>query len=149
MWGKKKRDSASFCTVDTQKEIKTDFGLRSSHHGFESYRTVDYIKFYELSHDAYYGAIDEHLDRLFKGEIDDANGNVLERFTFGPVRKAFPDLKIQHIDRQDTIRRFIVRNASDLNDLKAIREARQSELNDLESELSSVINKISDIGGAV
>ena len=149
MFGRKKRDSATYCTVDTQKEIKNDFCLRSSNVGFESYRTVDYRKCPELFMETYYGAIDEHLDRLFKGEIDDANGNVLERFTFGPVRKAFPDLRIQHIDRQDTIRRFIVRNSSDLNDLKAIREARQSELNDLESELSSVINKFSEIGGAV
>ena len=145
MFGRKKNTGAE----EVKKREVHDFILRSTELSFESYRTVDYRLYPQLSAEYMMPIIDAHLDKLLSGEVDDANGDMLDRLLFVPARIALPDLISQHVDHSDVLRRFIVRRNADRKDLKEILSQRQAELDDLNNEYENVCRKINEQGGAL
>ena len=102
------KENAPMKAVDDQAEIVHDFTRRAP---FWSYRTVpyrDYPALIELK-----GVLDAHLDALFRGEIDDGNGDVLDNLIFDTVRQAQADLRLQQVSHRDTIKSFGIRAESD------------------------------------
>jgi len=71
--------------------------------------------------------LEEHLSRLFAGEVDDGNGDMLDAILFGAAREALPDLGRQHYDHSDMLRRLIIRRKADRDDLCRIRDDRVAE----------------------
>ena len=145
MFGRKKNTG----TEEVKRREVHDFTLRSTELSFESYRTVDYRLFPQLSAEYMMPLIDAHLDKLLSGEVDDANGDMLDRLLFDPARMALPDLISQHVDHADVLRRFIVRRNADQKDLEEILSQRQIELDELNGEYESVCRMIDENGGAL
>lgn len=146
MFGKKKRETSLFNTVDDRRTVVNDFRLRSGG-VFESYRTVDYRLYYRLEENHMYSQLEGHFERLFAGDIDDGNGDVLDSIIFGAAREALPDLERQHYDHGDMLRRFIVRHESDHRDFSQLLRARECELIELEKEYHETINMINAVNG--
>ncbi|MCM1361331.1 MAG: hypothetical protein NC235_05450 [Clostridiales bacterium] len=126
MFGKKK-DQALFNAVDDSRTVVHDFRLRATQAGFESYRTVEYRLYHKLEEDEMMPRLEEHLSKLFAGEVDDGNGDMLDAILFGAAREALPDLGRQHYDHSDTIRRLIIRRKADREDIRRIKEEREAE----------------------
>lgn len=126
MFGKK-NDQALFNAVDDSRTVVQDFRLRTTQAGFESYRTVEYRLYHKLEEDEMMPRLEEHLSKLFAGEVDDGNGDMLDAILFGAAREALPDLGRQHYDHSDTIRRLIIRRKADREDIRRIKEEREAE----------------------
>ncbi len=127
MFGKKK-SQALFNAVDDSRTVVHDFRLRSSSPtGFESYRTVEYRLYHKLEEDEMMPRLEEHLNKIFAGSVDDANGDMIDAIIFGAAREALPDLGRQHYDHSDMLRRLIIRRKADREDLRRIRDDRVEE----------------------
>lgn len=119
---RKKKQQALYNSVGDSRSTVYDFTLRSTPVGFESYRTTEYTLYHKLDEAEMLPRIDAHLEKLFAGSVDDANGDMLDELLFGAAREALPFLSKQHIDHNDTIRRFIVRRTADRDDICRIRD---------------------------
>lgn len=78
---------------------------------FWNYRAVDY-KNYEPFFQ-FRAEIDGYLEKLFAGEIDDGNGNVLDCIIGDMARQAEKDLARQRTEHRDMIKSFDIRAQSD------------------------------------
>lgn len=138
MFGKKKKQ-ALFNAVDDSRIVVNDFQLRTSKtYGTESYRTVEYRLSHKLEESEMLPVLEEHLARLFAGEVDDANGDMLDNFLFGPAREALPDLGRQHYDHADMIRRLIIRKTADREDIRRLRDERQKERDAMQDDYDKI-----------
>ena len=126
MFGKKK-SQALFNAVDDSRTVVHDFRLRATQAGYESYRTVEYRLYHKLEEAEMMPKLEEHLSKLFAGDVDDANGDMLDAILFGAAREALPNLGKQHYDHLDMLRRLIIRRKADREDLRRIRDDRVDE----------------------
>lgn len=139
MFGKKK-SQALFNAVDDSRTVVNDFQLRSSSSptgsptGFESYRTVEYRLYHKLEEDEMLPLLDEHLAKLFAGDVDSGNCDMLDAILFGAAREALPDLGRQHYDHSDMLRRLIIRRKADREDLRRIKEEREAECDAMKAD---------------
>lgn len=124
MMFRKNKEQALFNAVDDARTVVHDFCLRAP---FESYRTVEYRLYPKLEEGTMMPRLEEHLNRLLSGDVDDANGDMLDALIFGAAREALPDLARQHYDHKDMLRRLIVRRKADREDLRRIKEDREAE----------------------
>ena len=131
-WNKKKQKSL-FYEVDNSRSEVNDFALRSTIF-YESYRPVEYRLYYKLMDEFMRPRLDDHLNKLFAGNVDEANGDMLIGVLFGDAREAFPDLGLQHCNHEDTIRRLITRRDADYKDIQRIRDERAAELEEISEE---------------
>ncbi len=116
---------------DSHRQIADDFCLRYS---FDSYRPVDYRIYHKLDEKEMISRLDEHLGKLFAGDVDAGNAEMLDAFLFGIAGEAISDANTQHCRHRDTIRRLIVRRKSDREDLKLLRNARAAELETMRAD---------------
>lgn len=130
-WKRKKR---LFKAIDDHSSVVHDFRLRSSAIGFESYRPVEYKLYHKLEEDKMIPKIDAYLRRLFRGKVDDFNGDVLDNILFAAFREAIPFLGRQHYVHQDVIRRLTTRRQADYGDLEKIKRDREEELRAIKTE---------------
>lgn len=137
MFNKKKQQSL-YNSVDDSRTTVYDFTLRSTQTGFESYRTTEYVLYHKLDENEMLPKIDDHLEKLFAGNVDDANGDMLDELVFGSAREALPYLSKQHIDHSDTIRRFIVRRTADRDDIRRIRDERVKERDTMQADYDKI-----------
>lgn len=94
--------------VDDTRVVVHDFQRRAP---FWSYRTVPYKEYEPLVN--LQGKLDDYLDALFCGDIDSANGDVLDNIIFDTVRQAQDDLNRQRVEHGDTIKSFGIRAEGD------------------------------------
>lgn len=138
MFGKQK-DRHLINSMDDTRRVVHDFRLRMP---YENYRTKDYELYHKLLDEEMLSRIDQHLEKLFSGEVDDGNGDMLDGILFSPAREAKPDLVKQHVDHEDMIRRLIVRRKSDIADFEAIAEDLKKELSVLQAEYDQTSEKL-------
>lgn len=141
MFNKKKQQSL-YNSVDDSRSTVYDFTLRTTSIGFESYRTTEYTLYHKLDEAEMIPRIDDHLEKLFAGSVDDANGDMLDEIIFGAAREAMPFLSKQHIDHNDTIRRFIVRRTADRDDVRNLREERVKEREIMQVDYDRICNAL-------
>ena len=134
MFNKKKQQSL-YNSVDDSRSNVYDFMLRFP---YESYRTTEYALYHKLDETEMLPRIDDHLEKLFVGNVDDANGDMLDEIIFGAAREALPYLSKQHIDHNDTIRRFIVRRTADRDDIRRIRDERVVERDTMQTDYDKI-----------
>ena len=135
---KNKKQRSLYNSVDDSRSTVYDFTLRSTTIGFESYRTTEYTLYHKLDEAEMFPRIDDHLDKLFAGSVDDANGDMLDEIIFGAAREALPYLSKQHIDHNDTIRRFIVRRTADCDDIRRIRDVCIVERDSMQTDYDKI-----------
>lgn len=142
----KKKQHTLYNSVDDSRTTVYDFRLRSSSVGFESYRTTEYHLYHKLVEDEMLARIDDHLKKLFAGNVDDANGDMLDELIFGAAREAMPYLTKQRIDHNDTIRRFIVRRTADLDDIRRIKDERVEERKVMQADYEKICKALEITG---
>ncbi len=133
MFSKKKRPTV-FNAVDDSRTVVHDFRLRATQVGFESYRATEYRLYHKLEECEMMPRLEEHLSKLFAGEVDDANGDMLDNIIFGAAREALPDIVRQHYDHLDMLRRLIIRRKADREDLRRIRDDRVEEYESMKAD---------------
>ena len=138
----KKKQQALFNAVDDSKFVVNDFLPRSAVYGHESYRTVEYRLYHKLEEDEILPLLDEHLTKLFAGEVDDANGDMLDLIIFGAAREALPDLGRQHYDHIDMLRRLTMSRIADRDDIRRLREEREKEREALQSYYEKICSAL-------
>lgn len=119
--------------VDDTESIVTDFRLRSP---FWCYRAVSYRVWEPFA--GYGKTIDSYLEKLFEGEIDDGNGDVLDNMICDMARQAERDLDRQHTEHGDIIRTFGIRSQGDRRAFVQERGLLQSALDETEQHLDEV-----------
>lgn len=130
MFGKKK-SQALFNAVDDSRTIVHDFRLRTP---FESYRTVEYRLYHKLEETEMMPRLEDHLNKLFAGDVDSANSDMLDAILFGAAREGLADLGKQHYDHSDMLRRLIIRRKADCEDLRRIRDDRVEEYESMKAD---------------
>lgn len=133
MFGKKKKQSL-FNSVDDSRSVVHDFRLRSTSIGFESYRTVEYRLYHKLEEEEMLPRLDEHLNKLFAGNVDDGNADMLDAILFGAAREALPYLGRQHHDHVDMLRRLVISRIADRDDIRRIKAEREKERDTLQAD---------------
>ena len=78
---------------------------------FWSYRARDYLLYEPLV--SFRGEIDGYLERLFAGDLDEGNGDVLDNMIADLVRQAEECLKRQRTEHKDAIISFGIRAKSE------------------------------------
>lgn len=141
MFGKKKKAQAQFNTMDDSRVIVYDF-MRRMKCLFESYRPADYKLYPGLCEEEMKPKLDRHLEALFAGDVDDANGDMLDNIIFDPYRESVSYLNVQRLNHKDMNRRLIARRISDRADFERIRDERKVELGYLEQEYKDICNKM-------
>lgn len=139
MFGKKKRNNAIINTVDDSRAVVYDFVRRFP---YESYRPVEYRPFPDLQKELMLPKLDQYLQALLAGDVDDGNGDMLDSIIFDPFRIAVPDLEKQGCEHRDIIRRLNARRISDRADFSRIRDKESKELAGLEKEFEQTCRKI-------
>jgi hypothetical protein len=112
---------------------------------FESYRAADYIAYPDFSEEKMIPKLDKHLEALFAGSVDDANGDMLDNIIFGTYRESVPYLNVQRLNHKDMHRRLVARRISDRADFERIRDERQKELKHLEEEFEEICSRIAAV----
>ena len=141
MFGRKKKETlinvTERYTTDAGYDgtVKHDFARRSP---YCQYRPVKYQQYKPF--DEYQGEIDQYLEKLFEGEIDEENGDVLDNLIGDITRQALNHLDRQRVDHRDMIHSLSVRFDSDRsifeNQLQHLKEA----LEENRSEQGIVMN---------
>ena len=139
MFGRKK---ALFNMMDDSKVVANDF-IRRIH--YESYRPADYRLYPGLSEEAMIPKIDKHLEALFSGTVDDANGSMLDNILIDPYRESVPYLNDQRLNHKDMNRRLVACRISDREDIARIRDDRQEELEQIKQEYKDTCNRIAAV----
>lgn len=138
----KRKDRHLINSMDDTRKIVHDFRLRMP---YENYRTKEYELYHKLLDEEMLPKIDQHLEKLFIGEVDDGNSDVLDAILFTPARESKPDLAKQHVDHEDMIRRLIVRRKADIADFEAITENLKNELSALQAEYDQTSEKLAEL----
>ena len=141
MFGRKNKEQAQFNTMDDSRVTVYDF-MRRMQRLFESYRAADYRVYPGLTEEEMKPKLDRHLEALFAGDVDDANGDMLDNIIFGPYRESVPFLNVQRLNHKDMNRRLVARRVSDRADFERIRNERVEELERLEQEYDEVCSKM-------
>ena len=142
MFGRKK-NKAQFNAMGDSRDTVYDFRRRIQSL-FESYRCADYKVYSELTGENMKPRLDDHLEKLFDGEVDDGNGDMLDKLIFGAYRKAVSDLNMQRLDHKDMNRRLVARRKSDREDFSKLLEERRQALERVETEYESICGKIAE-----
>ena len=102
----------------------------------------EYELYHKLKDEEMLPRIDEHLEKLFSGEVDDGNGDMLDSILFAPAREAKPDLEKQHVDHGDMLRRLITRRKGDIADIERITVELKDELASIQAEYEQTCNRV-------
>ena len=129
MIGKKKKKNTLINNMDDTRTVVYDFRRRLT--VFESYRPTEYRLTPKLEEDIMIPVLDTHLSKLFAGDIDDANADVLDQQIFSVAREGKPDLARQRYEHQDMIARLAARWVSDYKDLSNLSALCRQELDEL------------------
>lgn len=133
MFGKKKEQTL-FNAVDDSRTVVYDFRLRSTELGFESYRPADYRLYQKLEEEQMIPKLDDHLEKLFAGEVDDGNGDMLDSILLGAAREALSDLGRQYYGHCDLLRRLIICHMTNRNDVYNVKKEREEERDVMEAD---------------
>lgn len=83
------------------------------------------------------------MNKLFSGQVDDANGDMLDAIIFGAAREALPDLGRQYYNHMDMLRRLIIRRKTDADDIRRIKEQREKERDLMQTDYENICGLLS------
>ena len=112
-------------TDETEDTVVRDFQRRAP---FWSYRVTEYRPFAPFAE--FRKELDGYLEKLFAGEIDDGNGDVLDNLIVDIARQAQFDLEKQRADHQDNLRNLQLRTVGDRSQFLEARKTLAVDLDD-------------------
>lgn len=139
MFGKSKQNKGIVSNVSTNRVKVYDFQRRQTK--FESYRPPEYVFYPGLEEPVVIPILDDHLAKMFVGDIDEGNGNDLNNLIFSIVAQGECFLERQRYRNLNLIPRLTARNQVDGEDFKNMLKQREDELEDL-LEQQKIINQL-------
>lgn len=136
-----RRKQALINVLENSKAIAYDFRRRGV--PFEFYRVTDYQLYHKLKEQEMLPQLDTYLERLFNGDVDDGNANMLDSMILNAAREAGAELEMQHYGHGDILRRLIARRHADHEDYIRILRDRKKELEQLEAEYAETCRMVS------
>lgn len=94
--------------VNDEEVVRDDFDRRAPFWEFRARSYSDYLPFTK-----YREEIDKHLEALFRGDIDDGNGDTLDALIIDMAQQAKRFMEKQRTDHQDIIMSLDIRSISD------------------------------------
>ncbi len=82
--------------------------------------------------------IDKYLEALFAGDIDDANGNVLDNLIVDAMLKAVKNVNTQKIQHMDTIQNYDIQAQGAKESFVKHKEMVVDSLNDIKNQISDL-----------
>ena len=119
--------------IDDTRVVVKDFVRRPP---YWSYRSLGYTPLKEFME--FQRNIDDYLEKLFQGGIDDGNGDVLDNMNIDIAMQALTDLAIQRVNHRNTIKDLAARFEGD-------RACFEEELRNLTNRLDQNLKKQSAI----
>ena len=113
-----------------EDNIVKSFKLRSP---FGNYRPIDYKEYAPFVN--FKPTLDGHLEKLFAGDLDAGNKNILDPLIIDMTEKSEQDLQRQKAGHIETINSFYNRHAADKLAFEKQREQLKSALEENEQEL--------------
>jgi hypothetical protein len=101
-----------------------------------SLRQLNYKDFAPLF--GYAEAIDNFLEKLFKGEIDLGNGNVCDNMIDDIAEQAAADIELQRISHHDSINTISNQRIADRHAYKRQLEKKKEELAEIRGRLDEI-----------
>lgn len=89
--------------IDDTLEVVNDFTCQIPYWSYQVSAYKEYTPFSDLT-----ATLDEHLEKLFTGEIDDGNGDVLDCLIADYARESFRFLAQQRIEHRGALKMFEV-----------------------------------------
>jgi len=123
--------------VDDTDSTVNDFKLRIP---FWSYRAVPYREYEPFAN--LQPVIDDYLAKLFQGEIDDGNGDVLDNTICDMARQAEKDLDRQHTEHGDVLKSFDIRSKGDQRSFIHDRAELLAELEENQRQLEEIRSRV-------
>lgn len=142
MFGRKKNKQALIGTMDDSRITVYDFRRRFL---YESYRCPDYNPYPGLQESVIMPKLEEHLQALFAGNVDDGNGDMLDNTIIAPFRESVADLEKQRCGHTDMLRRLAARRISDRVDFIKIKDQQSAVLHKLEQEYEEICRRIEEV----
>ncbi len=139
MFYKKKNEKKSGKIIDGADQEVTDFLRRTI---YWSYRTKPYQ--FEKRFAYFLEVINDHLDFMFKGDVDSGNGNMLDNLIHDACRYAIHDLEKQKVEHQDIINSLKLRFLSDWENLQKERQLLCNLLTKYEIELADTESRLNN-----
>lgn len=112
-------------TDETEDTVVRDFQRRAP---YWSYRVTDYRPYAPFTE--FRKELDGYLEKLFAGEIDDGNGDVLDNLIVDMTQLALHDLDKQRADHQDNLRNLELRTVGDRSQFLEARKMLAVDLDD-------------------
>ena len=143
---RRKRKETGF---DEAKQYVTDVGYpRKEVHDFTrrspywQYRPVRYQQYKPF--EEYQAEIDQYLGKLFGGEIDEENGDILDNLIGDITRQALRHLDRQRVDHQDIIRSLYIRHESDRTQFENQLQHLEESLDENRRDQENVMRRLKD-----
>ena len=138
-FGKKKQPPAQTQRVEDSWESVPGFPHRRP---FATYRPGFYQIYPKLRDEVMQPLLDQHLQRLFEGPVDDGNGDMLDDLIFSAAREALPDLERQRAGHESIIQELTVRQQADRADFLCLAEQAEQEAEVLEREYRDICRRL-------
>ncbi len=138
LFGRKKANMNEVCG----DRVPAYLELRNSIIGAESFRCQQYEEYGKFDEANMKCELDSYLNRLLAGEVDAANGNMLDELIFGREREAMRDLNMQRIRHKDSNKRIAVRFDSDYKDTLKILEQTVEERDGIKEQYNRSVNEM-------
>ena len=132
IWNRKAEQQQK--VIDETTQIVHDFRLRVP---YGDYRVMPYEVYPVFL--AFQQEVDEYLRKLFAGEVDDANGNLLDNLIDDVTEKAFADLDRQRTTHEDRYKALSEsRPIGDRRQYEEERRLLESVLQETEEDLQEI-----------
>ena len=141
---KKKQQQGLTHSVDNSRSPAYLTLRTGGEQGIESFRAADFCDYKKLTDDEMIPVLKNHLQKMFAGDVDEGNNDMLNNIIFSTAFEAFSDLDKQLPDRIDVTRRIIMCIQADRNDSARIRDERLPELDKLQHKLDKLNRKIEE-----
>ena len=120
-------------SVDDTPEVVNDFRRQIP---FWSYRPVEYRSYAPFVN---LGIIlDDYLEKLFTGELDEGNGDVLDNIIFDSMRQAFHDLDVQKAQHEDLIENLFLQIVGARDRMTTHKASIDARINEVREELDDI-----------
>lgn len=86
--------------------------------------------------------LDQYLEKLLEGELDDANGDVLDSIITDYMRQAINDLSYQRVKHRQTIHELVIVPEALRRSFEENQPILESEMSELKSELQDIQSRI-------
>ncbi len=122
--------------VDDTLEVVNDFTCQIPYWSYQVSAYREYPPFSDLT-----ATLDEHLEKLFTGEIDDGNGDVLDCLIADYARENFKFLAQQRVEHRSALKMFQVQREGAKHSFESHYKSMEQTAQEKRKELDELLKR--------